>query len=164
MPTTTVTLRPITPDNVWAVCSLAVDDTQLDFVAPNIDSLIASAYIHTPRCYPFAIYAGNDLVGFAMYSYEETPGRWWVHRLMIDRRFQGRGYGRAAMNVLIPLMVEREGMTHIVTSYVPQNRIAARLYESLGFRDTGEMDDGEVLMMLDVGTWNPSTQNEGIRS
>jgi RimJ/RimL family protein N-acetyltransferase len=35
---------------------------------------------------------------------------------------------------------------------VPSNTGATRLYESLGFRLTGEEDDGELVMLLDMAT------------
>lgn len=143
-----ITLRPITRGNIWAVCDLRVGDDQKDFVATNEDSIL-TAYVE-PSFRPFGVYAGDELVGFTMYGYEDPPGRWWVVRLMIDQRFQGRGYGRTAMELLLPMMVERECMTEIVTSFVPGNKVAARLYESLGFVDTGEIEDGEPLLRLDV--------------
>ena len=42
------------------------------------------------------------------------------------------------------------GVTAASTSVVPSNTAATRLYESLGFRLTGEEDDGELMMVLDM--------------
>jgi diamine N-acetyltransferase len=143
-----VSLREVNRDNLEAVCRLQVAGDQQEFVETNAGSL-AEAYVE-PSFRPFAIYAGDEPVGFTMYGYEDPPGRWWVVRLMIDQRFQGRGYGRRAMELLLHRMVEREGCRQIVTSYVPGNEIAAHLYRRLGFVDTGEMDEGEHLLRLDV--------------
>ena len=155
----TISLRPITRDNIAAVCRLRVAEDQEEFVARNVSS-IAEAYVE-PTFRPLAVYAGDELVGFTMYGQDESNGRWWVIRLMIDRPRQGRGYGRQAMEALIPLMIEREGMGEIFTSYVPGNEAAAHLYRSLGFVDTGEMDEGEHLMRLDVAAWRgPSARGE----
>jgi diamine N-acetyltransferase len=156
----TVELREITRENVWHVCRLRVADDQRAFVADNLES-IAEAYVE-PSFRPFAIYAtevpqlqepagaGDGLVGFTMYGREDEPGRWWVIRLMVAEQYQGRGYGRAAMQQLIGLMRERESCEAIVTSVVPGNLAAARLYESLGFRGTGEIDEGEIVLQLDL--------------
>ena len=65
---------------------------------------------------------------------------------MIDRKHQGKGYGRAAMEALIAMMTERVGCEEIVTSFVSANTVAANLYASLGFRPTGEIEDGEPLV------------------
>ena len=144
----TVTLRPITRDNLWAVVELKLHPGQEEFVADNIDS-IANAYVE-PTFVPLAVYAGDELVGFAMYGQHPHTGAWWVIRLMIDREHQGKGYGRAATEAVIELMAERVGCEEIVTSFVPANAAAAKLYASLGFRPTGEIEDGEPLVRLRV--------------
>jgi diamine N-acetyltransferase len=125
---------------------LKVHPEQEHFVAPNIDS-ITNAYVE-PTFVPMAVYAGEDLVGFAMYGKHPDTGAWWVIRLMIAQEHQGKGYGRAAMETLLDLMVERTGCAEITTSFVPDNTVAAALYESLGFVPTGEEEDGEPLLLL----------------
>ena len=142
----TVTLRPITRDTFWAVLDLKLHPGQEGFVANNAVS-IANAYVE-PTFVPLGVYAGDDLVGFAMYGQHPDTGAWWVIRLMIDRAHQGKGYGRAAMEAVIELMAERVGCEEIVTSFVPSNAVAAGLYASLGFRPTGEIEDGEPLVRL----------------
>ena len=142
----TVTLRPITGDNLWAVVDLKLHPGQEKFVEENVAS-IANAYVE-PTFVPFAVYAGDALVGFAMYGQHPHTGAWWVIRLMIDREHQGKGYGRAAMEALIAMMAERVGCEEIVTSFVLANTVAAELYASLGFRPTGEIEDGEPLVRL----------------
>jgi len=142
-----ISLRPITKDNLEDCCRLRVAPEQDDFVERNVGSL-AEAYV-TPEYHPLAVYDGEQMVGFTMYG-EETPGRWWVIRLMVDQRFQGRGYGKAAMLALIDLMRERHGCDEIVTSDVPGNPIAEGLYVGLGFRATGEIDEDEIVMLLDL--------------
>jgi diamine N-acetyltransferase len=137
----TVTLQPITRDNLWAVVDLKLHPGQEQLVADNNDS-IANAYVE-PTFVPLAVYTGDELVGFAMYGRHPHTGAWWVIRLMIDREHQGKGYGRAAMEALIAMMAERVGCEEIVNSFVPANAVAAELYASLGFRPTGEIEDGE---------------------
>jgi diamine N-acetyltransferase len=141
-----VTLRPITRDNLWAVVDLKLHPGQEDFVAQNIDSIV-NAYVE-PTFVPLAVYAGDALVGFAMYGQHPESGAWWVIRLMIDRDHQGKGYGRAAMEAVIALMVERIGCDEIVTSFNPANAVALGLYTSLGFQPTGEIEDDEPLLLL----------------
>ena len=143
-----ITLREVTRDNFHAVRRLRVRDDQHDLVSPNTYS-IAEAYVE-PTFMPFGLYAGDELVGFAMYGCEDDTGRWWIIRIMIDARFQGRGYGRSAMLALIRLMVERENCREIFISYMPGNHVAERLYGSLGFRKTGQIDDDELVAVLDL--------------
>ena len=155
----TVTMRPITRDNLWAVVELKPHPGQEEFVADNIDS-IANAYVE-PTFVPLAVYAGDDLVGFAMYGQHPHTGAWWVIRLMIDREHQGKGYGRAAMEALIAMMAERVGCEEIVTSFVPANTVAAGLYASLGFLPTGEIEDGEPLVRLRLADCRSPASHSG---
>ena len=54
---------------------------------------------------PFAIYADKKLVGFCMFSFapkaKDPDDRYWLWRFMIDKRYQGRGYGQAALKEII---------------------------------------------------------------
>lgn len=142
----TVTLQPLTRANLWDVVELKLHPGQENFVAPNIDS-IANAYVE-PTFVPLAVYAGDELAGFVMYGQHPETGAWWVIRLMIDRDHQGNGYGRAAMKAVIAMMIEEVGCDEIVTSFNPENAVAAGLYASLGFQPTGEIEDDEPLVLL----------------
>ena len=142
----TVTLQPLNRDNLWDVVELKLHPGQDDFVAPNIDS-ITNAYVE-PTFVPLAVYAADLLVGFVMYGQHPVTGAWWVIRLMIDRDHQGKGYGRSAMQSVIARMIEEVGCDEIVTSFNPENAVAAGLYASLGFQPTGEVEDGEPLVVL----------------
>jgi diamine N-acetyltransferase len=142
----TVTLRPLTRDNLWAVVGLKLHPGQEAFVADNIDS-IANASVE-PTFVPLAVYADHELVGFVMYGQHPETGAWWVIRLMIAREQQGKGYGRAAMEAVIAMMAERVGCEEIVTSFNPANAVALGLYTSLGFQPTGEIEDDEPLLRL----------------
>jgi diamine N-acetyltransferase len=137
-----ITFRPVTRANFSAVVALTVTPEQADFVAPNLYS-IAEAAIE-PTWEPLAIYAGDDLVGFALFGRDDETGRWWIMRYMIDAKHQGRGYGTAALPVLIDLMFERHGCSEIFLDYSPGNDVAARLYARMGFAPTGEVAGGEI--------------------
>jgi diamine N-acetyltransferase len=147
----TVSLRPISRDNFDAVYQLRLADDQKTFVEANMVS-IAEAYVR-PTFYPLAIYADATVVGFTMYGYEDPPGRWSILQLMIDLRHQRKGHGRRAMQLLIPMMLERHEMEEITLTYAHGNDVAARLYRGLGFVELGQDDDGATMMRLDVHEW-----------
>ena len=52
---------------------------------------------------PVGIYDGSTLIGFAMYGYfpEPAPGQLWLDRLLIDKKYQGKGYGKQAVLALL---------------------------------------------------------------
>lgn len=142
----TVTFRPISRDNFMDVVRLSVHKSQRGFVASNVYSIAESTV--EPTCVPQAVYAGEELVGFTMHGYEESADRWWILRMMIGAEHQGKGYGKAAMRKLIREMMNEHRMETILISYDLGNVAAAGLYRSLGFRETGEIDHGEIVAEL----------------
>ena len=134
--------------NYLPVLDLRVSPEQESLVASNQYSL-AQAYAQ-PECVPLALYAENKPVGFAMYALDEDDHQYWIYRLMIDQRHQHKGYGRAAMELLIDRIrgLSDEEHTCVLISFEPENQIAKRLYESLGFVSDGRIMYGEVVYRL----------------
>jgi diamine N-acetyltransferase len=148
-----VSLREVTADSVRRVCALEVAADQKDLVAPNAIS-IAQAYFE-PAAWFRAIHAGDAPVGFAMLydptrtkTPEDGPDVCYLWRFMIDAAHQRRGYGLAALRLVIEHVRTLQGVTRLRTSYVPSPGNASPLYERAGFRPTGAVDDGEVVLEL----------------
>jgi ribosomal-protein-alanine N-acetyltransferase len=99
---------------------------------------------------PLAIRDGERTVGFVMWARDPADGSYWIGGFVVDRREQGKGYGRAALIALIETLRTKPGCRQIALSYLPDNDVAKRLYASLGFRETGEMEDDELVARLDV--------------
>ena len=141
-----VTLRAINRENFARCVKLEVSEEQRGFVAPNVYSVAQSKVEPTYRTE--AVYDGEEMVGFVMYGYDEEEGCHCLARLMIDRSHQGKGYGRAATVEVIRRLRAEPGCRQIALSVNPENRAAQALYESLGFRKTGEVSHGEEVMRL----------------
>jgi diamine N-acetyltransferase len=148
-----ITLREITRDN-WRECvALDVAEDQRRFVAPNAKSLLQCFYQDpTDTLAPFGIYDGDTMVGFIMYGQSNFDGKsfWEIWRLMVDARYQRKGYARAALVQMIALMRDRLACDEIYIMFLLDNAAAQTLYESVGFVDTGMVDDGEKIFRLDV--------------
>jgi diamine N-acetyltransferase len=89
-----------------------------------------------------------------MLSWNVTPqpgiiGPWFLWRLLIDERFQGRGFGRGALRLVVEL-IRAEGATELLTSYQPGDGEPWPFYEKFGFVPTGEIDGTEVVLRLDL--------------
>jgi diamine N-acetyltransferase len=139
----TMTLREITHEN-WLQCvHLKVAPEQEHFVASNGVSLAQSKY--EPEWLPLALYDDEEMVGFVMYGVYREEGKYWILRVMVDHRFQGRGYGRAAMRLLLDRLRATPDCDEVAISYEPENEVARRLYASCGFRETGEVLEGETV-------------------
>lgn len=145
-----VTLREITPENFRECVNLKVADNQKTFVASNVYS-IAQAKIFPSRN-PFAIYANDEMVGFVMYGFDEEDRRFYIGRLMIDERFQGKGYGTAAVLQVIEKLRENADCREVYLSFVPENTGAEKVYQNIGFERTGEISEGEIVMRYAIKT------------
>ena len=73
----------------------------------------------------------------------------YLYCLWVAGAYKGRGYGRAALAALLERLEREYHKKRIYLSVVEANRPAAALYESFGFRFTGERDThGERVMCL----------------
>ena len=143
-----VTLQSITRDN-WRECArMRVEASQVHFVASNLFSLAQAKY--EPECVPLAVFSLEQMVGFVMYKPEDhgLAKIWFIERVMIGEGHQKKGYGRAAMTALIARLRSQTGYNAILISFVPGNTVAQKLYSDLGFKDTGEIEEGELVYRL----------------
>ena len=157
-----ITLHPITADNFVECIGLTPSDEQQarGYVAPNVLSL-AQAYVE-PWWTPLAVYADETMVGFVLYgrwpqrAYVEMwgdkpkPGIDYILRMMIDKRYQGLGYGKAALAAVVERIKAQGGCRAIELDYDRDNLPAGRLYTGSGFRPVTENEDGEILARLEV--------------
>ena len=142
----TVTLREITKDTVAAVCHLQVAADQREYVPENAFS-IAQAYFE-PKAWFRAIYAGETPVGFIMlYDDSDTPV-YYLWRLMIDAARQGKGFGQRAIALLIAYVRTRPAARELLVDYHPGPHSPRDFYLKQGFRDTGRIEEGEVVLSL----------------
>ncbi len=140
-----ITLRKINEDN-WRECiALTVNDDQLTFVGSNVNGL-ALAYAHK-EMNPLAIYNHETMVGFLMYAKDPDDGVYYINRLMIDRKFQGNGFGKQALSELLNLLRDLK-VESVDILHKPDNLKAIKVYESLGFILTEDKVGDEVVSVL----------------
>ena len=140
-------LRAITEQNYQKILDLSTGTGQEEFVAQNVRSL-AQAWVFRKTARPYALYEGEEPVGFIMLDWrpEEKTAEIW--RFMIDYRYQGKGHGRRAMELALEKIRQARLFDRAQLYYVPGNEKAQALYHSLGFRETGNTLDGEIQMEL----------------
>ena len=141
----------ITWDNYRKITNLRVTKEQDGYVARNTNSLI-HAYIALSqgeiKPFPFGIYLGKKPVGFVMIGYngwedgdpEFMKNTYFIWRFMIDRRYQGKGYGRQAFRLAMDFVRTFPcGPSELCwLSYEPENEVAKKLYASFGFVEAPE--------------------------
>lgn len=103
--------------------------------------------------YPFLVNENNEYVGFMMLSYckadpqqSEQKNAYCIWRFMIDRQYQGKGFAKSAVKEAIELAKSGfAGQADTIVLFVePDNQVAIKLYESVGFIKTNEVIDGET--------------------
>ena len=159
-------LEKIDAVNVWDVLDLKVKQAQKEFVASNDISIIQAYTAIGTGCsaFPFAICNDKRPVGFLMIGYNEaalyeldgeTPppslkNNYSLWRLMIDKRYQHRGYGREAIRLALEFIRTWPcGEAELCSlSFEPENEVARGLYHSFGFLENGEMDGDEIVAVL----------------
>ncbi|RIK27206.1 MAG: GNAT family N-acetyltransferase [Chloroflexi bacterium] len=146
-PTATVTLREITKETLHSILRLSVAEHQKHYVATNAVS-IAQAYFEREKAWFRAIYADETPVGFLMLYDDPVAAEYFLWRFMIDARYQGYGYGKRALKLLIDHVRSRPGARELGVSCVPGEGSPCPFYEKMGFQYTGAEDEGELVMKL----------------
>ena len=95
-----VSLEEITDENREAVLALRVAPAQEQFVSSVRDSLAEAAEYPQAKPWYRAVFADGEPVGFVMVSWNVEPqppeiiGPWFLWKLLIDERYQGRATAR----------------------------------------------------------------------
>ncbi|WP_315600456.1 GNAT family N-acetyltransferase [Abiotrophia defectiva] len=136
----TITFREITSDNYSQVLNLKITPEQeaAKFVSPVVRSL-ADAWFYRDEgiAYPKAVYEDEDLVGFIMYELDTEEQQVFIWRFLIDQAFQGKGYGRQTIEVVMEMAKEQAQITKVVADYVDGNEPMKKILLDLGFEETG---------------------------
>ncbi len=158
-----ICLKKVTWDNVDDILKCKVSKEQKNYVASNSDSIIDAYFALTEEgktVYPFGIYRGKKAVGFLMISYhcvwrenlDFAKNSYYIWRFMIDRRYQGKGYGKAAFQLALDFIRTFPcGRAECCwLSYEPENEVARKLYLSYGFEEKPELcgEDEEMPAVL----------------
>jgi diamine N-acetyltransferase len=143
-----VELREVTRENLHPILLLQVAREQQELVASNAVS-IAEAHF-APNAWFRAIYAGDVPVGFVMVADFAEERCAWLWRLMVDARYQKCGYGSEALRMVIERAKAMPAIRTMYLSYAPKDGNAAPFYRRLGFRETGAVDEGEIVMALEL--------------
>ena len=144
-----IELCPITKENLEEVLSLSVFEHQESFVSSTASSL-AQAYVYHKTAFPFAVYADGIIVGFIMMGYYEAKKQYTLWKFLIDKRWQDKGYGREALKQGIKYLVDRFGVSEIYTGVALGNETAKHLYSSIGFKETGLVEDNMEEMKIQL--------------
>ncbi|GAA3349104.1 GNAT family N-acetyltransferase [Amorphoplanes nipponensis] len=138
----TITLEPVTAANWRACAALTVHPEQREFVSAVTHYLCLCHYGGLWQ--PLAAVRDAEVVGFCMWAVDDDGSR-WIGGVVVDAARQRTGVGRGMIRALTQRLAAEPGCVNVALSYVPENKAARALYASLGFVETGELEDDEIV-------------------
>ncbi|MFW9821776.1 MAG: GNAT family N-acetyltransferase [Candidatus Thorarchaeota archaeon] len=151
-----ILLRKINRRNLHQILNLKVKPKQRSLVAANAVS-IAEAHF-TRGAWFRAIYLNQTPIGFVMLNdnslkfnkIKSKQSDIYFWRFMIDGRYQGKGYGRKAMELVIEYAKSRPNVKVMTLHHEPSKGNAGDFYKKFGFKYTGRTLEGELEMRLEL--------------
>lgn len=129
-----ISFRPVDITNYSECIELTVDQSQKNFVATNLYSLVQAAY--EPDLYPLAIYNDEQMVGFILYDFDLELNGWSFSRFMIGAAYQNHGYGGEALSQFLSYFKEKyPHVDKLYTSTEVDNPVAISMYKKAGFQE-----------------------------
>ena len=121
---------------------LSISETQKGFLDSPLGILARGYTYRYNRARVIGIADDDTVVGVALVKdLDDEPACYDLQQFMIDAQFQGKGYGTAALGMLLSEL-EKEQKYDCVEVCVKKNDAAAlRIYEKVGFVDTGYSDE-----------------------
>jgi hypothetical protein len=137
-----VDLIELSEENWMDFAGLTVDESQRTFLASNI-GIIARGYVYrNSRAKVIGIVADGTPVGLAMVrDMDDEPACYELQQFMIDKNFQGQGYGFRALELILAALKAEQKYACVEVCVKREDVQAIRVYEKAGFVDSGYIDD-----------------------
>ena len=132
-----INLRDITEKNLKSIIDLNVTKHQKDQVAPNSVSIAQSHY--SKSAWFKGIFYDDIAVGFVMLDLIKEENKCFLWRFMIDKKYQGKGFGKIALTQVIDYVKSFKVFKEIKTSYVPTEYGAEGFYKNFGFVESEDI-------------------------
>ncbi|HEM5043051.1 TPA: GNAT family N-acetyltransferase [Streptococcus suis] len=144
-----IRLELVNKDNFDQVLDLEVAPRDQRRVA-SVEYSLAQAWLYREdgHLLPYAVKSGQKVVGFVLLSIQEDKS-YYVWRLLIDRHYQNRGYGKEVIRQVIGLAKEDPSCHTITMNYVIGNHKMRYILEKLGFQSVG-LEGQEMKMELSI--------------
>lgn len=137
-----IRLADVTEDNWCEAASLSVKENQKEYLAPAI-GILARGYVYR-NCNARIFVVENEsiIVGLALVrEFTDEPLGYDLQQFMIDQKYQGKGYGTAALELILKELRKEGHYDHVEVCVKKENIKAIRLFEKQGFVDSGYVDE-----------------------
>ena len=136
-----IRLVEIDERNFFRVRQLKVGEDQQRFLDSPL-GILARGYVYrAQRARVLTAEKDGEIVGLMLVKdMDEEPACYDLQQFMIDGRFQGRGYGAAALGLLLELLRQEKKYDDVEVCVHRENAAALALFTGAGFVDTGYVD------------------------
>ncbi|MHA1915015.1 MAG: GNAT family N-acetyltransferase [Promethearchaeota archaeon] len=153
-----ISLRKINKRNLELIMDLKVKPKQRSLVASNAKSVAESHY--TRGTWLRAIYLDFTPIGLVLLidstlkfkTMKPDNPYLYIWRFMIDGRYQGKGYGKKALELIIDYAKSRPNAKVMFLAHESTEGNAGEFYKKLGFIHTGRIVDNESEMKLKLNS------------
>ena len=136
-----IRLAEIDERNFFDVRDLDVREDQRRFLDSPLGILARGYAYRAQRARVLAIQDDGKTVGLMLVKdMDEAPACYDLQQFMIDRHFQGRGYGAAALGLLLERLRAEKKYPVAEVCVHRENAAALALFAGAGFADTGYVD------------------------
>ena len=137
-----IKLAPVTEDNWLDVAALSISPDQQRFLAPAV-GILARGYVYRDcNAKVYVIQEDDLIVGVALVrEFADEPLGYDLQQFMIDHRYQGKGYGSAALALILAELKKENHYDHVEVCVDKEDEAAIHLYAKHGFVDSGYVDE-----------------------
>ncbi|MBE5996977.1 MAG: GNAT family N-acetyltransferase [Lachnospiraceae bacterium] len=137
-----IKLTEVTEENWFEAADLSVKDDQKNFVAPVI-GILARGYVYRDcNARIYVIENDGTIVGVSLVrEFTDEPLGYDLQQFMIDRRYQGKGYGSEALELILNELRKEGHYDHVEVCVKKDDTAAIHLYKKRGFVDSGYFDE-----------------------
>ena len=137
-----IKLSEITEKNRSEVAALEVEDSQKGYLDTAEGILKRGEIYRENNAKVFAICDDETVVGVALVKdFADEPLGYDLQQFLIDKRFQGRGYGYAALKLILEYLKKDGRYDHVEVCVKEADKPARNLYKKCGFVDSGYIDE-----------------------
>ncbi len=126
--------------NAWDVMQLSIEDSQKEFVIEPKTAL-CWAYSEPKEKQSYVLMEGYRSIGYMMLAIDVEKEIYAIDVLIVDKRYQNRGYGKIMLNKGLDILKEA-GAKKIEIVVNKFNIPAYKMYRALGFKETGLYEAG----------------------
>lgn len=76
-----------------------------------------------------------------MREFTDEPLGYELQQFMIDKKYQGKGYGKRALELILDELRKEHHYDYVEVCVNKEDNIAIHVYEKAGFVDSGYIDD-----------------------